>query len=115
MACLVLTTSIATHGDRPHSKPPFWTALFVGLGTQAPEVEVLGGLDEVGDAVEETAVGTEEGTEVTANELVFEDVAAEVSDDFDDTAEVADDAGLALETDDTGGFGLLHLDIEQMN
>ena len=70
-------------------------------------------MDEVGDAVEETAVEGGEEAEVTADELVFEDVAGEVGDDVDDAAEVADDTGLALETDDTGGFGLLHLDIEQ--
>lgn len=53
MVCLVWVASIAIQGERPHSKPPFWTTLFEGLGTQ---VEVVWGADEeIGGAVSEEA------------------------------------------------------------
>ena len=73
-------SSVATQGEMPHSKPPFWTTLFDGVGTQEEVgAEVVWGLDEElgGDATEEAEVDIEEDaredTEVTADEDGVED------------------------------------------
>lgn len=38
----MLATSAATQGARPHSKPPFLTRLFAGVGVQVGVVVVVG-------------------------------------------------------------------------
>ncbi len=58
MECVVLVTSPATQGARPHSKPPFTTTLFDGVGLQTELVIVVveRADEEVADKVREEAV-----------------------------------------------------------
>ncbi len=102
MACLVLVASAGTQGEMPHSKPPFWTTLFDGVGAQVEEgVGAVWGADEevTGDAAEEAEVDIEEAagkdTAVTADVGGVEDVNEdeEGGEDAEETADVAVDTG----------------------
>lgn len=107
----------------PHSKPPFWTTLFEGLGAQvAAVVEAAWEADEEvgGDAGEEAEVGIEsaagEDTAVTADEGGVDEEGGidEEDEDEEDTAEVAGGIGLEDETDPGGDpGGLLYLNVER--
>ena len=113
-ACLVLVMSVATHGARPHSKPPFWTTLSEGLGTQvAAGVAVVGGAEEeVGGAdVEEEEEGGKDADD--SGEMADEgaDDEGEGRKDAEDTTEVAGETGLGVEVDAIGG-PLLYLGVE---
>lgn len=54
MACALPTMSAATHGAKPHSKPPLLTRLLAGVGVhvgvadvvELDNVELIGGLQE---------------------------------------------------------------------
>lgn len=64
MECLVLVTSTAVQGARPHSKPPFRTTLFDGVGAQvALGVAVVCGTDD------EVATDVREDAGVVAEDL----------------------------------------------
>lgn len=117
MECVLRCKSAPIQGWMPHSKPPFWTTLFEGLGAQvAAVVEAAWEADEEvgGDAGEEAEVGIEsvagEDTAVTADEGGVD----EEDEDEEDTAEVAGGIGLEDETD-LGGDpgGLLYLNVER--
>lgn len=81
--CLVSIASAAIRGEMPHSKPPFCTTLFDGVGTQVEVgVEVVWGTDEeIGDNNGEEAkfdieeVGGDEDAEVDIEEDAREDTA----------------------------------------
>ena len=112
--CLVLVMSVATHGARPHSKPPFWTTLSEGLGTQvAAGVAVVGWTADEGGA--ENAEEEEEGGTDADDSVEMADEGAdeegEGGKDAEDTTEVAGGAGLGAEVDAIGG-SLLYLGVE---
>lgn len=74
MECLVLVTSTAIQGARPHSKPPFRTTLFDGVGAQvALGVAVVCGTDEevACDVREEAGVVAEDLAEVVVVDGFF--------------------------------------------
>ena len=64
MVYLELATTAAAQGERPHSKPPFWTTLLDGLGAQVAlkvgEVEEDGTCDDVGRDVINVVAGAVE-------------------------------------------------------
>ena len=70
------TTSAATQGERPHSKPPFWTMLLAGVGLHVGVIDAVEDTDVcVVDRVE-AMVGLQEQAELYRAGLVPQEAEA---------------------------------------
>ena len=84
MECVVSIASAGTQGEMPHSKPPFWTTLFAGVGTQVEADEEV-----ANDAGEEFEVDFEDAradTVVTADDGSVEAVEESGVKDVEDSS-----------------------------